>query len=323
MRFALIGAIALLVLTGYANAQQRQLQQPRNQPNQQQAAPDNRGTDQVPLVVKELPHERSQEEKAEIKNKEELDRKLTDYTSDLAFFTKGLFIATLLLAGVTGWLAWAAGRQLKEARKSIAATVTLAKAAETTTRHIERPYLFVSSITGEYIFQSRNLAIILSGGKEKDKTPNTLHFTCVFRNYGRTPAIVERTYFDIFIWEIGIGPVDITSQPPKDPAYNPTGGSQDYKIVGSGENLEPIVRNVSLSAEMIGEMRGFFNRKWPLVFGYIRYRDVAGRRYQRGFGFNFLGSSFGIHTPEYNYDRELKPGEEEDPPEIPEPPEAA
>jgi hypothetical protein len=48
---------------------------------------------------------------------------------------------------------------------------------------------------------------------------------------------------------------------------------------------------------------------------------VAGRRYQSGFGFNFLGGSFGIHTPEYNYDRELKPGEEEDPPEIPEPPE--
>jgi hypothetical protein len=127
MRFALIGAIALLILSGYAVAQQRQLQQPRNQPTQQQTAPDNRGTDQVPFVVKELPRERADEERKEAREKSELDRKLTGYTADLATYTQWLFGATLLLALLTGGLAGSAFWQIRDSRAAIKAARDSAK----------------------------------------------------------------------------------------------------------------------------------------------------------------------------------------------------
>ena len=90
MRFALLLAVALIVASGDATAQQRQrtLNRPPNEAQQQQAAPDNRGTDQIPFVVKEIPRERSAEERKEADEKSELDRKLAGYTSDVDVFDK-------------------------------------------------------------------------------------------------------------------------------------------------------------------------------------------------------------------------------------------
>jgi hypothetical protein len=136
---ALIFAVALSVAGGYAEAQQRQrpLNPPSNQTQQQQAAPDNRGTEQVPFVVKETPRERSAEERKETQEKSELDRKLTGYTSDLATYTQLLFVATVLLAILTGALAIAAFSQIREGRRSIKAAEDAAKAAAASATHLE------------------------------------------------------------------------------------------------------------------------------------------------------------------------------------------
>lgn len=113
MWFALVFVITLAAVSGNGNAQQRQrtLQQPHNQPSQQQTAPDTRGTESNPVIIKEFPRERAQQEKGEAQEKANLDRKLAGYTGDLAFYTKCLFGATLLLSGLTGVLAYAAYRQ--------------------------------------------------------------------------------------------------------------------------------------------------------------------------------------------------------------------
>jgi hypothetical protein len=97
-----------------------------------------RGTENNPFVAKIIPGERSEEEKAAIQEKAELDGKLTDYTGDLASYTKCLFVATLLLALLTGALARAAYRQIRESRQSIDATVKLADAAAEHAGHAER-----------------------------------------------------------------------------------------------------------------------------------------------------------------------------------------
>src|SRR5215468_9811101 len=75
LRFALIVMIALSSV-GTADAQQRQRTSPQplpTKPNQQQQTiPDNRGTDQVPLVVKEVPRERTAEERKEAQDKSDV-----------------------------------------------------------------------------------------------------------------------------------------------------------------------------------------------------------------------------------------------------------
>jgi hypothetical protein len=127
------------------------LDQPIHQTDQQQSSPANQGTDQVPFVVKELPRERSEEEKADAKEKAALDRRLTKYTGNLAGYTKALFVATLILAVMTGALALAAFRQMRDSRKSILAAEAAAKAARDNARgtletvrvlrNAQRPYL--------------------------------------------------------------------------------------------------------------------------------------------------------------------------------------
>jgi hypothetical protein len=92
------------------------LNQTQNRESQQQAAPDNHETQQIPLVIKELPRERTPEETRQRQEKAELDRKLTEYTSDLADYTKALFSATVVLAIVTGLLATAAFLQIRAGR---------------------------------------------------------------------------------------------------------------------------------------------------------------------------------------------------------------
>jgi hypothetical protein len=126
MRFALIGAIALLVLIGNASAQQRQLQQPRNQPNQQQAAPDTRGTEQAPFIVKTVPTEKSETDKQTEKDKSDLDRKLTEFTGDLAFYTKWLFIVTAGVVFGTFGLVITGFLQISDNKKAIGAAQTSA-----------------------------------------------------------------------------------------------------------------------------------------------------------------------------------------------------
>lgn len=53
--------------------------QPNNDPAQQQTSPDKRGTDEVPLVIKERARQRSHEEVEEAQHKAELDSKLVEY----------------------------------------------------------------------------------------------------------------------------------------------------------------------------------------------------------------------------------------------------
>lgn len=282
-------------------------EKPPESANLQHGNTGERGTEQVPLIVKVVPGEPTPQAEAREKQKDENERRVADYT-------KWLFFATLFLGAVTGGLALVAFFQMRDSRDSIDASVRLANAAETTTRHIERPYLAVASMDGAYIYQPRNAMRGLLGREDvdADKTPNTFRFTCTFHNYGRMPAIVERTYFDMFMWEIEAGTGKIISEPPETPAYEETGGIREYKVVGQGEDSQSYTRIIT--HEAIRENQGFFARKWPLVFGYIRYRDLSGRRFQCGFGFNFLGAiSFGIHTRQYNYDRELEPADDEAP----------
>jgi hypothetical protein len=107
-----------------------QLQQPK-QPaaNQQQFAPDQRGTEQSPLVVKTVPEKKAAEDIKREEEKAELDRESVRLTRNLAKYTWLLFLATAALAAGTFALAVVAFFQMREGRKAITAAEDAASAA--------------------------------------------------------------------------------------------------------------------------------------------------------------------------------------------------
>lgn len=157
------------------------LQHPYYKSDLQKSNPEEYGTADHPVFVKVIPSEPSPEQEKREIEKAELDRKLTDYTGDLAFYTKFLVGFTAILAIVTGALAWVAGRQMKEARASINASVTAAKAARDSADALpatERPYVLV--IGGGF----------LDARPEITQIPDpVVLYRC--GNYGKTPGIVE------------------------------------------------------------------------------------------------------------------------------------
>jgi len=264
MRLSLFLALAVIALSGHADAQQRQrLQTPPNQSNQQQAAPDNRGTEQVPLVVKELPRERSTEEHKEAQEKSELDRKLTGYTADLATYTQWLFGASLLLAFLTGGLAVAAFFQMRDSRKSIAASERLANAAVQHAAHADRA-IAVAEKSAER--QLRAWVLIGPGIKPEIRERNIIiHFT--IRNYGNTPAVLIAA-------AVGFGIIE-------DPAL----GMLEENLPGeesfSRGTIIPPRGFVGQTAELrdieVVEWNRFSNREPTLyLWGTVRYRDATG-----------------------------------------------
>ena len=79
MRIVLAIIVCLAVVPALAQ-QQPPLNAPPNQPDKQQTAPDRRGTEQVPFVVKEVPRDRSAEDTQQDAEKRELDREVAGYT---------------------------------------------------------------------------------------------------------------------------------------------------------------------------------------------------------------------------------------------------
>lgn len=136
MRRLALCLIALL-MTGHALAQSNRSQWRVPQPNaetiQQERANDLRGTDQSPLAVKVIPTPKTdaerEDEAKERHEKAETDRRLADYTGELARFTKGLFFAMVVLGIGTIGLACFGFLQFRAMKASIAAAQVAANAA--------------------------------------------------------------------------------------------------------------------------------------------------------------------------------------------------
>jgi hypothetical protein len=98
----LVGSLVYLIAAGALAQSQRQPQQrPPSGQNTQQAAPDQRGTDQIPFTVKILPAETAKKE-AEKAEAEKAEKAAID--KRLAFDTQRLADYTWWLANYTWWL---------------------------------------------------------------------------------------------------------------------------------------------------------------------------------------------------------------------------
>ncbi len=115
LRRAILATMLVLCVAGVVRSQQppsHGVDKAEPTKPQTQAQPDTRGTSDAPIVVKVLPAEKSEadhareaEEKAakarETAAKEHLDIDLVRYTSQLADYTLGLFVATAVLVFAT------------------------------------------------------------------------------------------------------------------------------------------------------------------------------------------------------------------------------
>lgn len=105
LRYLIIGlALSVAMTANSAGHSQRQSpqdhQQDKLQQTQQHTAPDQRGTEQSPFIIRTLPspsdEAKAAEEAKEQKEKKELDTKLVNFNGDLAFYTKILAIFAAL-----------------------------------------------------------------------------------------------------------------------------------------------------------------------------------------------------------------------------------
>jgi hypothetical protein len=172
-----IATIAFVWMITDSQSQHRQGRnqtQTQTQTTQQKSPADQRGTEQSPLVIKQIPTETSETERAQKtkadEEKAELDRKLVNFNGDLAYYTWILaivaifqFIALFVQAIVFIFTLRATVRAANAAKDSADALPA-----------IERAYVFV--------VPKLNQDILSSGGFG-------VHY--YFVNHGKTPAIID------------------------------------------------------------------------------------------------------------------------------------
>jgi hypothetical protein len=105
---------------------------------------------------------------------------------------------------------------------------------------------------------------------EDNKRPNHLHIECIVQNYGRTPAIIEATNFNMAI-------LNISQEFPAEPVYNSERTVAVYEIIGD-QRTEP-QEHIFFSDDIRNGAVGMLQDKVALVFGFIQDRDISGRRY--------------------------------------------
>lgn len=225
-------------------------------------------------------------------------------TAFIAIFTIVLALVTGRQARLTRRIAEVGREAAEAARDAASAGITqaseLRRAADLTegsSRHIDRPYLFLRPTSVDFVL----VPTTVNAGVDEPITENGIDFGYEIHNYGRTPAILYTLKLDVDYFVIGRQGIELKN-PPDTPVYTPVLQSQivDMDIIGAVDKIDHTT-TVIANALFSGTFRNI-----PLIYGFLRYRDVAGRKYQRGFGFIYTKQdAFMPYKPSYNYDREI------------------
>jgi hypothetical protein len=276
MRFGYL-AIALVLLVTFASDSLGQSKQPPTQskPATQPPAPDQRGTDQVPLAVKILPATDAQEqaEKAEHERKEKaiIDEKLAfetqriaDYTDRLALFTVLLFCVAVAQAGLFLWQlrymrqgmrdAEMAAKAAQDSAEATWDSVTLAK--DTAERQL-RAYVFLDTI---------NLPRFNNSGPH--------HIQIAWKNTGgtRTRRLIAKVSHAV---------LDLSKQPLDTFDFHDEPDAQTfYGLIGPNQSVNPPPIPVC-DIHLVGD-----EDLALLIWGWVEYQDVFSTTIRRTeFGF--------------------------------------
>jgi hypothetical protein len=159
-------------------------QQDQTQSQEQKAAPDQRGTEQLPLVIQPLPTKKTTD-MAEHERRDAEEKYNSDWWSWL--------ISVLTIAALFGQLVVfiAQAYFLRGTLRATAYAANAAKAAAEHIPHVERSYLFIV-VNEETIRKPLLDAYTLANSTNQDSiiiTPLDVEFS--FENQGRTPAVIR------------------------------------------------------------------------------------------------------------------------------------
>jgi hypothetical protein len=249
---------ALLLLTGVAVAQSHPQPSPSQQPSSQptqQTAPDQRGTEQLPLSVKIVPaidaDKKSANEDSDRKDKAIIDRKLAYETQRIADYTLYLAVFTALVFVVSGIVGYAAFTTASAAKLSAEAVIDA-----------ERPHM----IMDELVVSGLNSPDV-NGGKN-------LRFSYQIRNFGRTPSFAKEMALQFYFGselpegQTFGGKTEIIGVTAPDLRY---GVQWPNEIFIPADKIQPVIARVS---------NIFF-------LGFFKYTDVFERPHETHFAYRF------------------------------------
>jgi hypothetical protein len=197
--------IVLTFLAAMASDSRGQSKQPSSKASQQNAAQQERGTENSPVVVKVLPTEKSKEEFAREVEKQESDRQLVKLTGDLANYTKLLFAATAALFLATIGLVVVGFHQVRDAKHAIAAAVNSAAAAKISAEafmNAEGAQIFPLVIESNLkeVFSGQSIYYTPAESPDVLLLPPKLSYC--FKNYGKTPAKLQSIMHNLSFLEL-------------------------------------------------------------------------------------------------------------------------
>ncbi|MEX0842434.1 MAG: hypothetical protein WD039_09150 [Xanthobacteraceae bacterium] len=258
--------VALLFLAGAAFAQSSQPPASGNSPSaqgKQEAAPDQSGTQQSPLIVKITPAQdadkKTADEQRDREEKAAIDRKLAFETQRIADYTGWLATFTALVAAVTGFLGYATWTAATAAKNAANAVVSQLRA-----------YLRVSLMEPPTIDAERVLKVSVG-----------------IKNTGQTPA-----YDADIVSNVGI--ISWPAPSPLETIFIETEAQKIVKITIAGGDTTlniPEMPNVS-SGEEAGLKAGAYR---VIVWGRVRYTDTfkKPRTTRYAFSLKWEGDKFG------------------------------
>ena len=226
--------------------QYRQQEQPQVQPPEQPVAPDPRGTEQSPLVVKVLPP-------ADAPNNSEVPQEGRSATDWLLV----MFIGLLVIVSAGQGVAFAI--QAKRLRETVQSFMS----GESAVIHLGELDASLLLPSGTYAKEPEDPGVPLPA------------IACEFFNIGRTSAIIKEIRGELLLG----------AQFPAETAYTYSKVRRG-EIVARPEkrNVEQLFeynRNfTAVEIELIKE-----RKVGVLFFGYVRYNDIFGRLHTKGFGF--------------------------------------
>jgi hypothetical protein len=156
-------------------------------------------------------------------------------------------------------------------RKQTEANITSANAArqsadiaDANLRHLERPYIVLDPIA-------------CTPSNQQYLAPFELILDFVYRNAGRTPALMRKVFIDF----------DFADALPQTPTYRTTGKPNMFGTLIPGETSK-IIGHRSHAVTGQPEMNRLRSQQTAFItYGFIQYKDIFGKEHITGFGFRY------------------------------------
>jgi hypothetical protein len=245
---------------------------------QQPAAQGQRGTEEVPLVVKVLPAEPTDAERDNIRKPRENEASLTDAAWYLARFTLALVGVAFIQASLFVWQLLL----IKDAAHTSSQAAAAARDNAEAVMNAEGAHLYP-------VLKKQNLKEVFQGPllhpkwPEEDSLPEP-QVTYCFKNYGKTPAVIESMMHGIAYY-------------PK-PSKNRVmyAETRPLEIVVGGDESREISCDF-FDTLTFGKAKEILEYRGELLFfGEVYFRDFFNRRFQCIW--EFEGRPAGFHLRE-------------------------